>query len=211
VSGLFITIEGIEGSGKSSQVSNIIGYLEELSFPCLATREPGGTQIADEIRSLLLESKEEDIEPLTELLLYNAARAQHVSQVIWPALKDGTTVLCDRFCDATVAYQAYGRGLPLSQVIEINGLVCQGLKPDLTILLDCEVTLGLERSLQRLHKEQSLEDRFEKEDLDFHQRVRKGYLELAEHQRDRIVVIDAAQNTDQVFDHIKGHLKTHIS
>jgi len=194
----FITLEGVEGSGKSSQIDSIIKYLEGRGVEVLATREPGGTELADKIRRLLVEPHQEPLKPLAELLLYNAARLQHVTQVLRPALNAGRSVVCDRYTDATVAYQAYGRQLPLGQVTQVNEWATEGLHPDLTFLLDCPPALGLERSRARLQAESSQETRFETEELVFHERVRAGYLELAERQKERFVIIDASQTSDQV-------------
>jgi dTMP kinase len=200
--GYFITLEGIEGSGKTSQASYMIDLFTSLSLPFISTREPGGTPIAGEIRKILVESHDEQLDGLTELFLYNAARIQHLKELIRPALAQGKIVVCDRYVDATIAYQAYGRGLPLDQVVQINQWATESLMPDLTLLFDCDPKLGLKRSWDRLHHESSNEDRFESESLDFHTRVREGYLEIAETNPKRFVVIDARQSPAEVSDAI---------
>lgn len=203
----FITLEGTEGSGKSSQLGRIVEFFQERGEAVIATREPGGTEIADQIRRILVEAHGETLEPMAELLLYNASRIQHLSHVVRPALAEGKTVLCDRYTDATIAYQAYGRQLPLGTVGQINDWATGGLKPDLTLLLDCDPKIGIERSMNRLQAEASRETRFEEEALAFHQRVRKGYLELADHQKDRFAIIDANSTPDDVFASIRKVLE----
>jgi dTMP kinase len=196
--GFFITFEGIEGSGKSTQVRTLGQHLEIRGYRVLTTREPGGCPIADAIRAILLDPANRGLRPRAELLLYAAARAQHVEQVIRPALAAGTVVLCDRFADATTAYQGGGRKLDSGLVAQLNTIATASLTPDLTLLLDCPVELGLPRARQRnqqdfLHDE----ERFELEELDFHQRVRTAYLALAACET-RFRVIDATGPVDQV-------------
>lgn len=197
--GFFITFEGIEGSGKSTQVRRLGEYLDSKGLPVLLTREPGGCAIADAIRSILLSPQHQAMTARTELLLYAAARAQHVDQVILPALSAGTTVLCDRFADATTAYQGYGRGLDCGLIAHLNATATAGLLPDLTVLLDFAAEEGLRRARQR-NRESNLEEegRFELETLDFHRKVRHGYLDLAEREG-RFRVIDANGSADEVF------------
>ena len=202
----FITLEGIEGSGKTSQIANITEFFGQRGIPIQATREPGGTEIADRIRRLLVEPHTEPLEPMAELLLYSAARNQHVARVIQPALAAGQIVLCDRFTDSTIAYQHYGRGIDLGTVTQVNAWATDGLSPDLTVYLDCDPEIGLERSKDRLDKADSPETRFEAESLEFHNRVRTGFLELARHQKDRIVVIDAAAEPATVAAQIQAEL-----
>ena len=194
----FITFEGIEGSGKSTQLLTLGRDLETRGYRVMTTREPGGCPIADAIRAILLDPANQALRPRAELLLYAAARAQHVEQVIRPALAAGTVVLCDRFADATTAYQGGGRKLDAGLVAQLNTIATAGLAPDLTLLLDCPVELGLPRARQR-NQQDLLQDegRFELEELDFHQRVRTAYLALAECET-RFRVVDATGPVDQV-------------
>jgi len=189
---LFITFEGGEGSGKSVQARALYRRLSHLAIPVLLTHEPGGTSFNRKVAYWLKWSQNEDISPMTELLLFNASRAQLVTKVILPNLKKGRLVICDRYADSTTAYQSYGRGLDLEMVKTINNTATQGVKPNLTLLLDIPVQEGLARKRLRSR------DRFEQEDIAFHQRVRKGYLELAANEPERWLVIDASQPKDKV-------------
>ncbi len=186
---LFITFEGIEGCGKTTQIRLLAERLRRNGLELLVTREPGGCPIADAIRSILLHPDSRALVPRAELLLYAAARAQHVDEVIRPALARGTLVLCDRFIDATVAYQGGGRGLDPALIASLNTLATDGLLPDLTLLLDMPAEEGLQRARQR-NTATPEEDRFEREELAFHCRVRDEYLQLAR-QHSRFMVIDA--------------------
>jgi len=181
---LFITFEGIEGSGKTTQIRLLAERLSGAGRSVVATREPGGCPIADAIRQILLHPGNNALVPRAELLLYAAARAQHVDEIIQPALREGKIVLCDRFTDATTAYQGYGRSLDLEMIDRLNRLATDGLFPDLTILLDMSAEEGLRRAKRR-NVEQDLgdEDRFEQESLSFHRRVRQGYLALASREK----------------------------
>lgn len=197
--GLFITFEGVEGCGKSTQVRLTTQHLTALGHEVLTTREPGGCPIADKIRAILLDATNREMTSDTELLLYAAARAQHVAQVIRPALKSGKTVLCDRFTDATLAYQGHGRKLDSDLVIELNRIATSGLKPDLTILIDCPVEIGLKRAMARINKTRGLrEERFEQESLAFHESVRMGYLALAAAEPDRFLIIDGLNGIESM-------------
>lgn len=184
---LFITFEGGEGSGKSVQARALYRRLCRLSIPTVLTREPGGTPPGERIARLLKWAQDTDISPLTELLLFNASRAQLVQEVIKPDLESGNIVICDRYADSTTVYQGYGRGLDLEMVRTINNTATQGLKPDLTILLDISVEEGHAR------KAGKRQDRFEQEDITFHQKVREGYLKMASEEPERWLVIDASQ------------------
>jgi len=184
---LFITFEGGEGSGKSVQARALYRKLSSLSVPVLLTHEPGGTNQGEKIARWLKSFREAGISPLTELLMFNASRAQLIEDVIQPNLKANRIVICDRYTDSTVAYQSYGRGLDLELVRIINNAATMGLKPDLTILLDIPVRDGLARKESKGH------DRFEREDITFHERVREGYLKLAAEEPERWLVIDATQ------------------
>jgi dTMP kinase len=191
--GFFITFEGIEGCGKTTQIRLLEEHLRSLGYSVVLTREPGGCAIADQIRAILLDADNRDMLPLAELLLYAAARAQHVSQVIKPALTAGNVVLCDRFTDATVAYQSAGRGIDRSTIDLLNDLACQALAPALTVLIDCDPRTGLERARQRIEASAGpREERFELESLEFHRRVRQGYLELAEREPGRVLKVDGS-------------------
>ncbi len=185
---LFITFEGGEGSGKSTQARALYRRLFEMGVPALLTHEPGGTPLGKQLRRWL--KGEREIDPQTELLLFNASRAHLVSQVIRPSLEKGTVVICDRFADSTTAYQGYGRGLDFSLIEAANNIATQGLRPDLTVLLDIPVERGLARK--------RLRDRFEREELAFHQRVRQGYLEMAAKEPERWLVVDGSLPSKEV-------------
>ena len=208
---MFITFEGIEGCGKTTQVKRLVKRLEGYNIPLITTLEPGGTDIGRRIRKILLDSNNRNLSPLTELLLYAADRAQHVEEVIKQALDQGKWVICDRFFDATVAYQGSAREQDMELIKILNDKVTKGIKPDLTFLLDCPEEVGLGRAITR-NKTQSQQgqDRFEREKLDFHRAVREGYLELARKNRKRFAVVDAKLTEDEVekkiFDHIKPFL-----
>ncbi len=193
--GIFVTFEGIEGSGKSTQIALTRAYLVGEGYSCVVTREPGGTAAGVEIRRLLLDRIDLEIDPLTELFLIEADRAQHVSEVIAPALAEGKVVLCDRFVDATVAYQGFGRGLDLALIEELNQRATRGFFPDCTILLDCEVSVGFRRVRGA--------DRFEREDNQFHQRVREGYLKIAKEHAGRVWVVRGEGKEDEVQEEIR--------
>lgn len=189
---LFITFEGGEGCGKSSQAKALYGRLKRRGIPAILVHEPGGTALGQKISRLLKWAHDTKISPLSEMLLFNAARSQLVSQVIKPALQEGKVVLCDRFADSTVAYQSYGRGLDIHTVLQINELAVQGLRPDITMLLDMPSEAGLAR------KGDKSPDRFEREALVFHRRVREGYLKLARQEPERWLVIDAAKPKSEI-------------
>lgn len=203
--GLFITFEGIEGGGKTTQATLLVEYLKSKNIPALYTREPGGTPIGDQIRKVLLNTENHPMTGLTELLLYGASRAQHVEQLIRPSLEKGMMVICDRYTDATFAYQWAGRGLDRKAVETVNQLATSGLHPDLTILLDVPVELGLERAKNRNLKLnlQNREGRFEEESISFHRRVREGYRELASREPDRIYLIDGTREIKTIHEEIK--------
>ena len=190
----FITFEGGDGSGKSTQVRRLAEFLNSKGQDVLVTREPGGTELGLLIRRLLLEVSEQTIVPTAELLLYLADRAQHVQQVILPALRQSKIVLCDRFTDSTVAYQGFGRGIDVGLLQRLNDLADAGCRPALTFLLDCPVEVGLQRAALRRAQAGSdapAEDRFEREQLAFHERIRAGFFELATAEPERFHIIDA--------------------
>jgi len=189
----FITFEGIEGCGKTTQIGLLARNLTARGHRVTVTREPGGCPIADQVRGILLNANNSAMAPLTELFLYAAARAQHVAEVVLPALQRGEVVLCDRFTDATVAYQGYGRGLDRTIIDELNRLAAGSTRPDLTLLVDCPVETGLGRAMARINNSTGArEERFELESLQFHRKVRDGYLKLAEHEPQRFAIIDGA-------------------
>ena len=190
---MFITIEGPDGSGKTSQVSPLSDYLIQQGYPVLITREPGGTPIGDQIRRILADLKNTGMNPRTETLLFLAARAQLVEQVIKPHLKDGYVVLCDRYADSTMAYQGYGHQNDLDQIQNLINFATGGLKPELTLLLDLEVEGGLQRKADG-----SEWNRLDAYSLEFHERVRKGYHLLAKAEPQRWVKIDAGQSPEKV-------------
>jgi len=189
---LFVTFEGGEGSGKSVQARTLYRRLSQLDIPTLLTHEPGGTPLGNKIARWLKWAEGTDISPLTELLLFNASRAHLINKVIQPGLKNGRVVICDRFADSTTAYQSYGRGLELEMVKAVNQAATQGLKPNLTILLDMPAEGGLARKAARK------QDRFEREEIAFHQRVREGYLKLAADEPGRWLIIDATLTREQI-------------
>ena len=191
--GKFITIEGTAGVGKTTNIQFIQNWLESKQLAYLCTREPGGTPLAEQIRELLLAPREELVCDTAELLLMFAGRAQHLNQVIEPALTEGAWVLCDRFTDATYAYQGAGRGMGTSLIAELELIVQGSLRPDLTLILDIPVELGLKRASER-----SDPDRFEQEKTEFFDLVRNGYLDIARKHTDRCVVIDASQPLELV-------------
>ena len=189
----FITFEGIEGCGKTTQLRLLAEKLGSLGHGVTVSREPGGCPIADRVRAILLDAENSAMTSMTELLLYAAARAQHVAEVVAPALAAGRIVLCDRFTDATIAYQGYGRGLDMGVIAELNRLATGSIRPDLTVLVDCPVEVGLERAMARINGSQGArEERFELESRQFHQRVREGYLALAKGEEGRFIVVDGA-------------------
>ena len=201
--GYFITFEGIEGCGKTTQIKLLGEQLESLGYSVLMTREPGGCPIADKIRAILLDADNRDISSLTELFLYAAARAQHMSEIIMPALKRGHVVLCDRFTDATVAYQGAGRGISHATVETLNQMACQTIRPDLTVLIDCDVTAGLERARRRIEAHSGpREERFELEAIEFHQRVRNGYLAIAQREPQRVITVDGKGSIQEISENI---------
>lgn len=209
---MFITLEGIEGAGKSSQVQNIVSFFNARGYECLATREPGGTTIGQQIRGILLDPANHDLDAGAELLLYVADRIQHIKTVIEPHLGERRVVLCDRFFDATLVYQGYARGLDRGMIRDLHRLVCNDLTPDLTLLFDLEPKVGLTRAWHQIDNggRPNLESRFELETLAFHQKVRDGYLDLARCDPRRFRIIDAAQGQNAVSEDIKRVLEAFL-
>ena len=195
----FITVEGIEGAGKSTCLNLIRDCIRQHGWPLEVTREPGGTELGEDLRELLLGHRHEGMADSTELLLMFAARAEHLHAKIIPALSSGSWVLCDRFTDATYAYQGYGRGIELERIAVLEQWVQRGRRPDLTLLMDLPVETGLERAGRR-----SEPDRFERQTLAFFERVRNGYLSLARAEPERFRVIDASQSLPEVSEQVSA-------
>lgn len=194
MNGKFIVFEGIDGSGKTTQLSLLGEDLADRGYPVVLTREPGGTRVGESIREILLDPRYNELAPWSEALLYAAARAQHVAQIIAPALRSGSIVLCDRFLDSSLAYQGYGRGLDLNMLEQINQPALAGVAPDLTLLLDFSIDEGIDR----LSRSGRKADRIELEKSEFYRKVREGYLVMAGNDPDRHRVIDASRPSDQV-------------
>lgn len=209
---MFITFEGIEGCGKSTQAKRLAGRLKDLAIPLILTLEPGGTQVGQGIRRILLDSRNQGLSSLAELLLYSADRAQHLEEVIRPALARGKWVVCDRFFDATTAYQGYARGQDMTLIRSLKEKVCLGIYPDITFLLDCPVEVGLTRALERnkMLLEQG-QDRFEREGKKFHEAVRQGYLSVAREDHERFVVVDSSLDEDKLEDIIFEHIRPFVA
>jgi len=208
----FITFEGIEGCGKTTQIRMAGDDLRRRRIPVLVTEEPGGAALGKHIRKLLLNQGECRIDAKAELLLFAAARAQHVQEVILPALAADRVVLCDRFSDATLAYQGFGRGLNLEFIKSLNHFSAAALEPDLTILFDLPVEVGLGRAIDRIArlKGAAREDRFEQEDIAFHRKIRSGYLSLAGEQPGRFRVVDASRDLQVIHQEVRTMIGTVI-
>lgn len=191
--GLFITFEGIEGSGKTTQIKRLRNWFAEKGQEAIVTREPGGTPISEAIRGLLLNPDHSAMVSNAELLLYGAARAQHVAELIQPSLERGAMILCDRFADSTVAYQGFARGVDRVVLDRLNAFATGGIEPDITLLFDLPVRSGLQRALRG-----RAADRIERESIAFHEKVREGYLELAKQHPERIHIVNADQSPDAV-------------
>ena len=194
--GVFITLEGLEGAGKSTQAKILADNLTEAGYPVTLVREPGGTAVGEAIRGILADPQYDDMSPLTEVFLFAASRTQLVEQVIRPKLGEGTIVICDRFFDATLAYQGYGRGVHPTQIREIGDICSWGVRPDVTFLLDIEPARGLNRVRTRSVETLTKLDRFETLDLGFFEKVREGYLEIAQEEPFRFRVVDATGEKD---------------
>ncbi len=196
--GLFVTFEGGEGTGKTTQLKALLAHLRAAGWDAIETRDPGGTPIGKQIRGLLLDPENTRMAAASELFLYEASRAQLVHEVIRPALDAGRIVLCDRFTDSTVAYQGYGRELDLDLIARLNAMATDGVRPDLTFLLDLDSEAGLARATQRVTQRQERHDRIEEEVLAFHQRVRAGYRAIAAAEPGRVAVLDAARGMAEI-------------
>lgn len=205
--GFFITLEGGDGSGKTTVLGRVAAYLQNHSMPYVITREPGGIEIAEKIRSIILDPAHTAMDARTEALLYAAARSQHLAEVVEPALKEGLTVLCDRFVDSSLVYQGYARGLGIEEVRSINNFATGGRTPDLTFYLDVEPEVGLSRIAANQDREVN---RLDLESLSFHQKVREGYQLVTQSDPERIVVLDANRPIHMVEQDIVGTLKERL-
>uniref|UniRef100_A0A7U4DJD6 Thymidylate kinase n=1 Tax=Geobacillus sp. (strain Y4.1MC1) TaxID=581103 RepID=A0A7U4DJD6_GEOS0 len=194
--GRFFSFEGPEGAGKTTMIAMLESFLREKGFDVLATREPGGVRIAEEIRSIILNPAHTEMDGRTEALLYAAARRQHLLEKIIPAVKSGKIVLCDRFIDSSLAYQGFARELGMDEILQINQFAIDGYFPTLTIYFDIDPKMGLERIQKNKQREMN---RLDMENLSFHYKVREGYLKLAKRFSDRIITIDASKSVDEVF------------
>jgi len=201
--GLFITLEGIDGTGKSTQYRRLLSYLKQLGYSVCATREPGGTRVGEQIRRILLDSSSKKMSALAELVLMYAARAQHLEEVVRPALDRGQVVMSDRFNDASMAYQGYGRKLGTKIVRALDRIVCGMTQPDLTLVLDLAPKVALKRAQGRELRRNSRRGRFEAESLKFHERVRRGYLAIARQEPKRVKVVKADRPVDEVQSEIR--------
>ena len=192
---MFITIEGPEGSGKTSAITTVINKLEEMGYQIVRTREPGGTEIAEQIRNVILDKANTNMDPRTEALLYAASRRQHLVEKVWPALKEGKIVICDRYLDSSLAYQGGARGLGIENILNINLFATENTWPDLTLLFDIDPTIGLSRISKNAEREVN---RLDLEKLDFHTKVRNTFLSLSKQYQERYVVIDASLSMEEV-------------
>lgn len=202
--GIFITIEGPDGSGKTTIINMLAENLQKEGFEVMATREPGGIEIAEQIRQVILDRDNTAMDPRTEALLYAAARRQHLAEKVKPALDNGKIILCDRFVDSSLAYQGYARGLGIDEVYSINEFAIENMMPELTLYFDLAPELGLERINK--HKGREV-NRLDLENLEFHQKVREGYMILAERFTDRIVKIDASRDLETVYEDAEAKIK----
>ena len=206
MTGKFITVEGIEGAGKTTCMQVVTDVIEQQGISAIHTREPGGTDLGEDLRNLLLGHKHTGMSDDAELLMMFAARAEHIAQKIKPALDEGNWVLCDRFTDATYAYQGYGRGISLEKISGLENWVQGELRPDLTLLMDLPVEMGMERAGKR-----SAPDRFESEAWDFFERIRQGYLSIAAEQSSRVKVIDASQDLHDVQEQVRAAIEAFVN
>lgn len=209
--GIFITLEGGEGAGKSTQISLLADVLRAMGRDVVITREPGGTPEAEKIRDFLVKRDGGNWTPMAECMLLYAARQMHVENLIKPALTQGKIVVCDRFSDSTRAYQSFGHGLPLETIEQIDHLALSGFKPDLTFILDLPVETGLARAGKRMSADQSQEDRFEKLGTGFHERLRQGYLQIAKANPERCIIIDATRSIDQIAADLAKHVQERLT
>jgi dTMP kinase len=206
----FITFEGIDGSGKTTQLRLLSKWLREQGRETVEAMEPGGTAIGQQVRRILLDPANAEIQARTELLLYFASRAQNVEQVIRPALEAGRVVLCDRFTDSTLVYQGCGRGLDTNVILELDRIACQGLTPDITVLIDIDIATSLARARRRNERAGRTEARIDEESEAFHERVRQGYLALAGREKRRFVVIDGCAPAGDVAARIREAIEDRV-
>lgn len=199
--GKFITFEGTDGSGKTTQIKLLEEYLKNKGYEVVFTREPGGTKVSELIRDIILDPENTEINPLTEMILYSASRAQLVAQVIKPAIKAGKIIICDRFIDSSYAYQGYGRGIDLKMIAEVNRVAVDGVSPDVTFFMDVNPEIAIKRRIN-----ESDADRIEQEKIDFHRRVYEGYKKMALLFPDRIVAINASKPIDQISNQINKYI-----
>ena len=192
---MFITLEGPEGSGKTTAVKAAVAKLKELGYEVVQTREPGGTPIAEQIRNVILDKANTTMDPRTEALLYAASRRQHLVEKVWPAIKEGKIVICDRYLDSSLAYQGGARGLGVDNILNVNLFATENTYPDLTLLFDIKPELGLERIAKNADREVN---RLDLEKIDFHNKVRQTFLDLSKRYPDRYVIIDASKSIDEV-------------
>lgn len=208
---MFISFEGPEGAGKTTQIKLLVDFLKEKGCDVVLSREPGGTALAEKIRSILITRDAGNWDPLSEVLLLYTGRLEHVKNVILPALKAGKVVISDRFSDSTKAYQGYGRGVDMDVIEKIEDIAINGFKPDLTFIMDIDVEKGLARTKDRFtgnnDNSGSTEDRFEREHLSFHQKLRKGYLDIAEKDKKRCVVLQADGSIEEIQQKIQNEIK----
>ena len=194
---MFITLEGPEGSGKTTAVDYAVSKLEEMGYKIVRTREPGGTPISEQIRNVILDKANTAMDERTEALLYAASRRQHLVEKVWPALKEGKIVICDRYLDSSLAYQGGARGLGIENILNVNNFATEGTFPDLTLLFDIDPKIGLARIAANANREVN---RLDLEKLDFHNKVRNTFLELAKRYPERFIVIDASKSREEVAD-----------
>ncbi len=199
--GLFITFEGTDGSGKTTQIKLLEAYMKEKGYEVILSREPGGTRVSEIIRDIILNPENKEIVPLTEMILYAASRAQHVAEVIQPAVQSGKIVICDRFVDSSYAYQGAGREMDLKMIADVNRVAINGMVPDITFFLDIDPEVAIKRRINSTGA-----DRIEQEKLDFHKRVYDGYKKLSILYPDRIKTIDAANSVDDISAQIKEYI-----
>lgn len=205
---MFITIEGVEGSGKSSSTNDVVNRLRKEGYDIITTREPGGTPIAEKIRNIILDVNNTNLDPRAEALLYAASRRQHLIEKVWPALKQGKIVICDRFIDSSLAYQGGARNLGIENITNINMFATENTWPDLTLLFDIDPELGLDR----IRKNQGREvNRLDLEKIEFHKKVRETFLNLAKKYHDRYVIIDASKSQKEVEEEVYNIIKERLN